>query len=319
MRATRVRLAAATAGLLLAACGPDSQLRLSMRAVDVTVPRIVAPAVDLVPVSGPPLMSLPPVPAVVDQLPPTVPSDPVPPQEACPQAPPTAVPKAAAVTLEASPANQTLLQRSSGGYTVGATRGTLGDPVQVTITNLPATATASGQMVLPWRVQEVDTATNARAVEVYQLLLPSSAPGALAPGVYLVGLAWDDPVRGALTFQPAGNGLFVLPSPVSVAQNDTQYVGIATDPNTLTTLELTRNVRAKKRVDICGDLVDTWTVEMAGSLVTPSAQWNLAWTKQVATAYGAVDVDRSLSLEARSGGRSWARRLVSTRVPVEPR
>jgi hypothetical protein len=323
-RALAVAMAAAA---VLAACGPEPRLRLSMRNVGVTVPRLVAPAVELVPVDAPPPVALPPVPPLVTQLPSPVQAPPPEPSAvaepapaACPAASPFAVPKAVAVeTVDRPPAEQHFVQASTGTFTSGSTEGRLDGPVEVTIAHLPSTTTGSGQQVRPWRVQQVDTTTQARSVAVYQLLLPSTAAGASAPGVYLVGLAWSDPVRGELTFQPSGNGLFVLPSPVVVAQNDAQYAGLATDPNTLTTLALTRNVRARKRVDACGQLVDTWTVEMTGRLVAPGAQWNLTWTQQIATAYGAVTVEERVGLDDVTGGRSWQRKLVSTSVPEEAR
>jgi len=189
----------------------------------------------------------------------------------------------------------------------------------VTITALPETTASNGQKVKSWRVQQVDPATKFGAVEVYQLVMPSTAAGATDPGVYLVGLAWTDPVRGSLTFQPSGNGLQVLPSPVQVATNNAQYPGIATDPDTLTTLQLVRNVRGRKRIDVCGQLVDTWTVEMSGTLTTPSAQWTVTWNQQIATAYGAVDVDELFAIQDVKGGLLWTRRLINRTVPKEIR
>ena len=317
-----IALVIAAAGLL-SACGPEPQLRLNMRTVAVTVPRLVAPAVELVAPSPPALVALPPVPSVVTQLPASVPTRSpvvVEPADECPAAPPLAVPSASASQIvDRRPAAQNFVQAASGTFTSGGTEGSLAGSLEVTIAELPETTTISGQAVKPWRVQQVDTATQARSVAVYQLLLPSSAAGASAPGVYLVGLAWSDPVRGDMTFQPAGNGLFVLPSPVEIAQNDAQYAGIATDPDTLTTLALTRNVRARARVDVCGELVDTWTVEMTGTLVSPSARWNVTWGQQFATAYGPVAVEDRLGLEDATTGVSWTRRLVSTTVPEEAR
>lgn len=324
-RATAVTLAAAT---LLSACGPASALHLSLRIVAVTVPRIVTPALQLVAPSAPPPAALPAMPStVISELPPPIspmssmsPSSPPPSAvqtRACPPAPPLAVPEyPARLTVTAGPATQAFVQRSTGRFQTVSGKGSLDGSVRVTVTDLPKLATSSGQTVLPWQVQQVDPATRTRSVEVYQLLLPSSAIGASPPGVYLVGLAWSDPVRGTLSFQPSGNGLYVLPSPVQIAQNSEQYVGIATDPNTLTTLQLTRNVTGRKRVDVCGQLVDTWTVEMTGTLTSPSAQWNVTWNQQLATAYGAADVEELFTVtDIKDNGVSWTRRLISTRVP----
>lgn len=318
MRPTRAVAIALTLATL-AACGPESRLRLNLRTVGVTVPRVVAPAVQLVPRSAPMPVALPPVDSVVDQLPPPTPVA-VATKAACPTAPALAVPKhPASETIDDAPASQAFVQRSTGEFATTTAKGSVAGDVQVTVTALGETATSTGQKVKAWRVQQVALATKTRAVEVYQLVLPSTAPGAIDPGIYLVGLAWSDPVRGELTFQPSGNGLLVLPSPVAVANNDAQYASIATDPNTLTTLQLVRNVRARKRIDVCGELVDTWTVEMTGTLTTLSAQWSVTWNQQIATAYGAVDVDELLELHDAQGSVSWKRRLVSTTVPTEIR
>lgn len=318
MRPTRaVALALAAVGVL-SACGPTSHLRMNLRTVAVTVPRVVAPAVQLVPPSAPPPLALPPVAPIANQLPPPPPVTPLVTTNPCPTAPPLATPEhPASVTVDSPPVTQSFLQRATGDFANGATKGKFSGDVQVTVTDLPATTSSNGQQVKGWRVQQVDPTTKTRAVEVYQLVLPSSAAGATDPGVYLVGLAWTDPVRGNVTFQPVGNGLYVLPTPVQVATNDAQYAGIATDPNTLTTLQLVRNVRGRHRVDVCGRLVDTWTVEMSGTLTTPSAQWTVTWNQQIATAYGAADVDELLGISDPKGGLSWTRRLISRTVPKE--
>jgi len=322
MRPTRAVATALAATALLSACGPASHLRMNLRTVSVTVKRVVAPAIQLVPPSAPPPVALPPIAPVVNQLPPA--SAPVIPTgqsvSSCPSPTVDAVPKyPASITVDSAPATQTFLQRASGNFATATAHGLLAGLVQVTVTDLPDTTASNGQKFKAWRVQQVDPATKTRAVEVYQLALPSTAPSAPAAGVYLVGLAWSDPVRGTVTFQPSGNGLFVLPSPVQVASNDAQYAGIATDPNTLTTLQLVRNVRGRKRINVCGQLVDTWTVAMTGTLTTPSAQWKLTWNQQIATAYGAADVDELIDMGAIAPGSTWARHLVSTTVPKEIR
>jgi hypothetical protein len=50
-------------------------------------------------------------------------------------------------------------------------------------------------------------------------------------------------------------------------------------------------------------------------LTSPQAQWNVTWNQQIATAYGAVDVDELFALATADGASSWTRRLLSTTVP----
>src|SRR5207253_11305744 len=76
---------------LVAGCGPHKQLNLNLRAVGIPVPRLVTPAVALVPLAPPATASLPPL-APVDfsfsppAVPSTVPTQPTRPAVACPKA-----------------------------------------------------------------------------------------------------------------------------------------------------------------------------------------------------------------------------------------
>ena len=194
--------------------------------------------------------------------------------------------------------------------------------VAVKVVRLPSSSTTAGQRVDSWRVERrADTSTS---VEVYDLVHSSAAENAIAAGIYLVGLAWDDPVRGKVSFRPVGNGLFILPDPVEIAQQPVEGVsaqdaGAATDPQSLTTLALARSVLGRQRIDVCGKLVDTYTVDMTGTLVTRDALWQVAWTQQLATAYGGIDVASTLTMSSQVSGLSWRRTLRSTTVPVLPR
>ena len=318
-------LSGLVAALLLTGCGPETELDLDLRAVPVTVPRIVTPAVQIVPAApAPPPAPLPPLPPVVEFLPPVVPpavvTPPAPlPVNPCPAAGSFDVPDLpVSQTVDAPPVAGTTTMRGSGTFASAAQQGSLAGPVTVTTTALPGGTTSAGQRVDSWKVER--TAAGSSSVELYQLVHPSADPTATASGVYLVGLAWKDPVRGDLAFQPAGLALHVLPNPVQLsASGGVQYVGSATDPDTLTTLSLTRNVTGRKRVDLCGELVETFTVELSGVLTTRESQRQVAWTQQLATAYGAADVEETLTLTDPAGGFTWTRTLLGTEVPPLPK
>lgn len=310
---------------LLSACGPTTHLDLQMRSVSVTVPHIVTPAVTIVPpATGPVPAPLPAFPALTSYLPQT-PQPPVVPtqQVACPPASAFAVPSQPGTPIIAGyPATATYVDRASGSSGPTAAVKRFRGTGVVTVVRLPSSTTAAGQAVDSWRVERrTGTSTT---VEVYDLLHSSAADTAIPPGIYLVGMAWDDPVVGRITFQPAGNGLFVLPDPVEVAQQPVQgvaaqYAGSATDPQSLTTMSVVRNVEGRERVDVCGALVDTYTVSITGSLVTRDAQWKVDWSEQLATAYGGIDVQSTLALSSPASGLSWTRVLHNTTVPVLPR
>lgn len=326
----RPYLAAAAVVLLASGCGPAKHLTLDLRSVEVNVPRLVTPAVQLVPPpSAPPPAALPPIPHL-DRLTsppapsPAVSSSPPPvPTDACPQAGPFAVPAVpASPVVPAPPVDATSTQLSTGSYTgasAAPASGSLAGTVRMTVTRLPSQVSSVGQRIDSWRVVRRGPGKDASSVEVYRLLHPSSSPLATAPGIYLVALAWDDPARGKVTFRASGDGLEILPQPAQPATNNLQYIGTDTDAATLTTLTLNRNVRSHKRVDACGTLIDTITVEMSGTLTTPDMQRQVSWTQQLATSYGAVDVAETLTLTSLGTGYTWTRSLRSTTLPPRPR
>lgn len=320
---------ALTTCALLTGCGPEKHLALDLRAVSITVPRILTPAITLVPPAltpapvalppVPPLATfLPPVVDVTQPAPPAVVVDPPQPPVACPRAGQFDTPeKPASPAVAGYPANAEYVENALGTYAVNGIVKPLDGIVDAKVTRLPSSTTSTGQLVDSWSVTR--RSGKGSSVEVYQLVHASATASATAPGVYLVGLAWDDPTRGKLTFQPTANGVQILPDPVAVATNDTQYAGAATDPDTLTTLELNRNVRARTRIDACGKLIDTYTVEMTGTLVSPSRTYQIVWTQNLATAYGALDVASTFSLTSAVDSLRWTRTLRTTRVPVASR
>src|SRR4051794_6208827 len=316
---------AAGVALLATGCGPTSHLNVALRSKSITVPRLITPAVQLVP---PPLVAppvaLPPLPAVPAFFPPApVPAPTTLPANPCPKAGQFDTPAMpASQTVDAPPVPATSTQLSTGTYTGAASTpasGSLAGVEQVTITRLPTTTSSVGQQVDAWQVARRGPAATVSSVEVYRLVHPASSPAATQAGIYLVRLAWKDPARGDVTFQASGNGLEVMSLPAQPATNDIQYVGTDTDPNTLTTLDLTRNIRQHKRVDACGKLIDTITVELSGTMTTPNMQRQLTWTKRVATSYGAVDVADTLTLTSAGSGYTWTRSLRNTTVPAVPK
>jgi hypothetical protein len=309
------------AGALVAGCGPDKQLNLDLRPVSITVPRLVTPAVTIVPAAPPVTAPLPPIdfslpPLAVPSAAPTTPTAP-PPVVACPKAGAFDVPAVpASVRVLAAPAPGSYTQTVAGTYATATATGALSGGVTQVVTALPRQTSIIGQVIDSWSVTRTGPDAASSSVEVYRLVHESALPAGTAAGIYLVALAWKDPVRGDLTFTPMGDGLFLLPSPVSLsASSGTQYTGSATDPNTLTTLSIVRNVTGKKRIDACGSLIDTYTVEMTGVLTTSSTQRQVAWTQQLATSYGGLPVQDSLTLTEPAGGFSWKALRTSTALP----
>jgi hypothetical protein len=313
MRRSYVVLAAF--GLLATACGPAKHLKVDLRSVAIDIPRVVTPAVELVaPPAAPPPAALPAIPSIdrVATPPPLGPTSP-------PKVPVNPCPTADAFAVPAVPATQTVATPPVNATTTQIATGSVTGAVTMTTTRLPSQTSSVGQHIDSWRVVRRGPGKNATSVEVYRLVHPSSSPLATAPGIYLVALSWDDPARGKISFEASASGLEIMSLPAQPATNDAQYAGTDTDPATLTTLTLVRNIRGHKRVDACGHLIDTITVEMTGTLTTPSLQRQVTWTQQVATSYGAVDVAETLTLTSLGAGYTWTRTLRSTAVPARPK
>ena len=298
--------------LLLTACGPKSHLELGMRSVNITAPRLITPAVELVPAAPEPFS----VPEFAPIALPTVlpPRPPV--AAACPAADEFAVPDVpASVIIASPPAPATFVQTSQGEYVDANGKKTALDGLVATTVSPATTTTASnGQKTDSWFVIHTDALRQQVWAEAYQLVHPLT--GGTNPGIWLVGLAWVD-ARGKLVFQPTGNGVQLLPTPIARATNDTQYIGAATDPTTLTTLQITRNVRDKARVDACGHVIDAYTVEVTGILTTTSDVRQVTWTQEWGTAFGAADVQHTFSLTNPIDGSHYTRTLRNTALPKE--
>ena len=321
-RRTSAALLAVSA--LLAGCGPAKHLSMDLRTVSISVPRLVTPALQIVPVApiAPPA-ALPPLPPVVTQLPPLPTAPPVAPvvqpprAPLCPKAGQFDVPDVTAVpVLGPAPVPATYTQTVAGAFATPSNAGAISDVVTQTVTLLPRTTSTVGQVIDTWRVARVDASKKSTSVEVYRLLHASTSPAATPAGIYLVGLAWSDPVRGTLSFEPTGNGIYVLPDPVALSTSGgAQYAGTGTDAGTLSTLTVIRNVTGRKRVDACGKLIDTYTVEMTGVLTTVSSQRQISWTQQLATPYGGLDVQDTMKLSAADGSSWWVATRTATAVP----
>jgi hypothetical protein len=80
-------------------------------------------------------------------------------------------------------------------------------------------------------------------------------------------------------------------------------------------LSLIGNVLGRARIDVCGKLVDTYTVALQGVLTSPTVQYLVSWRLQIATQYGGAIVQDELSLTSVIPGYTWQRTLQNTTVP----
>jgi len=318
MRRTRAVSAVVmcVAALASTGCGPHAALQLDMKQVSLTIPRVLAPAVTLVPpapITVP--LPVPPIPQqnIPSYIPPAAPKTP-----ACPKAGEFATPaEPASVDVSTGPTSAIYFQSSKGSYSGSAAKpssGKLEAPVVSQVASLPQTTSSTGQVSDNWLVSRVDSVTRATTLEAYQLATPSGSGQTVTPGIYLTGMKWKDPVRGELSFVPVGGGVEIMPSPVNTSSTAV-FASSATDPNSLTTMTATGNVLGRKRIDVCGTLVDTWTVQLSGVLTSPNFRYQFAWRQQIATQYGGLDVEDQLTLTTPGGGLNWDRTLHDTNTP----
>ncbi len=317
-----------TLAAVLTACGPQAPLELNLRTVALTVPRIPTPAVEMIPPAPAPLpVSLPAPVRVGTLLPPPPPPPPPTPapapavEDPCPPGDPTAAPeRSAGVYVTGLPAEDQRTERATTNYVDPET----GDAVvseseiDVTVRRLgQSEAAITGQLLDDWVVERVDTATGASSATQFRYVHESDAPGATNPGIWLVGMAWSDPSRGGdITWEPAGSGLWLLPSPVVLqAEDGVQYVGTATDPRTTTTVTIVRNVTGRDRVNACGEYVEGYVVGMTGTFTAPGFARELAWELTLATGYGGIDVESSLALTSPAATAAWSRTTTTNEVP----
>ncbi|MBK5308104.1 MAG: hypothetical protein JJD92_15570 [Frankiaceae bacterium] len=327
----RTRLLACVTLLpLLAACGPDNPLKVNLRGVQITVPRQLPPAVIAVvpppvapvpaPVVLPPLPELPPLAPAPLASPPTAPPPP-----ACPTADQLAVPaQQATVLVKSRPGDAAYNLKQGGKYTVTSaaetTQSVLPTSTSRTVKALTPPTSTVGQRVDAWSVTETDG--KSASVATFVLFQPSSSPQATPAGIYLSGLRWDDDVRGDLTFQPLGGGLLIFPLPAQ--QTTTPFAASQTDPASQTVVTLTGQVPGKKRVDLCGAVVDSFSLALTGTITTPTQQLTVTWNQQIATQFGGLSVEDSLTLSGSNSASSvgarldWQQTTRYTRVPDDP-
>ena len=91
-------------------------------------------------------------------------------------------------------------------------------------------------------------------------------------------------VPGIATFEPEP-GLLLLPVPV---QSGERFSSVAVDPRTGQTVFQQSTVRARERIDACGDPIDGWMVTASQTIANGEEQRTFSYNYLVATQYGAA-------------------------------
>ena len=79
-------------------------------------------------------------------------------------------------------------------------------------------------------------------------------------------------------------------------------------------MTLKGQVTRRVRVDACGQLIDTWEVDMTQQVVTSNAEWQITAVYDIATQYGGISVQDDVSIQGvnASNGASVITALTAT-------
>jgi hypothetical protein len=306
--------------LLLPACaGPDRPLEVGFKEVpsDVVLgasatpgPSASAPAPVVVAPPPPSVITLPPPPFSTTpppQAPPAAPPSPAP--TGCPSLDPLEAPAVEAPSAaQAPPVPASYLYTQVGTFAVSGANARQG-------TFPPTLVRVVGDVVdddrgFAWSVAETvgDTTTTTR----YRVVDDQRVPGQAGLYVERMDYRRTDGATAAFTPTPALQ-LAAFPL-VRGATLETRGV----DPTTQTTMTFTSTVTGKARVPVCGEPLDSWTLDLtAGRLVTPTSDLDFEATYALGTQYGGLLLRDAVAFSGTDGSAGVTRSSTAT-VTVEP-
>jgi hypothetical protein len=147
----------------------------------------------------------------------------------------------------------------------------------------PADAAQDGVGSFTFDVTE--TTRDARVVNTYLVSPQGALSGAVGAGLYLDRIVSTTPASGTDVFAPV-QPLLLMPFP---ALEQTTWHSAATDPRSQVTMDVNGLIRGKKRLNFCGQGVDTWEVQLTGQIAGPGRVINItSLVYDVGTQYGGI-------------------------------
>lgn len=287
--------------MALTACGPEtsSSIRMTSRPVDVVFGNKATPsAPPPVVVIAPGANQQPHFPSLIEpQLPdfdeppsgPKVP--PVLPTETPKPCPTDALPglkeiAPARITKAPAPSTYTFVR-------VGSARRTLPTAAEIRLDGLiarsysvarPADVSQYGPESFVYDVSEASG--NAKVVNTYLVSPQGALSGAIGAGLYLQKVeSTTGEEYGTDVFAPV-QPLLLMPFP---ALERATWHSAATDPRSQVTIDVNGLIRGKKRINFCGQGVDSWDVQLTGQIAGPGKVINISsLVFDVGTQYGGV-------------------------------
>lgn len=307
LRAAVVTVALALAGT---ACGPPkAPANVVMKELSTDIvygsqrkPAPPAPVPGANPTPGFPAFIVPPPPSVAASAGPVTAPTTVPPRKACPDDDPLTFPAAPAPgSVPAAPAAGAYSFRQQGTVKIGSNPPMALPPASTRRIANVATA-AIGDITYDVVIDSFgDTTTTSYAVR-------QTAGDPSLDGIFITHVVTRRADGSVDEFAPvSGARIIALPAGPGVTWND-----VATDPIRGTSMIVQGQVNDRGRVNACGTVLDSWTVQVAASLVGPGKDLALQATYQIGTQYGGFVLGDNVSLKGTDGGTTIDQTSTST-------
>lgn len=283
--------------LLSSGCGPVVPLEVAMRQALITVfaghhPPSPSPSLPAVYLPPPPLnLSFPAT------APLALPSPPP-----CPDLSQFAVAKDPATALVSGPPPMAAyVMRSSGTYSLATESGKL--PATLALVQPAQPKAGTDQVNGAFQDYSLITAASPSAYTDYGFRL---APANPTPGILLTSLHWKDSLRGNFDFVP-DQPLQFMQTPVAVGNT---WSSAGADPIDQTSIQLNGRVSKRETVNACGVALDSFQVQITGTIISPTFQ--LTWTADydIGTQFGGLILKEDVTLSGpdrvRNLGDSYA-------------
>lgn len=281
----KITLASIGILLLSSGCGPVVPLEVAMRQALITVfagHHQPSPSPSLPPVYAPP----PPLNLSFSTgAPLPAPSAPPP----CPDLSEFAVVKDPATALISGPPPMaSYVMRSSGTYSLATTSGKL--PTALALVQPAQPKPGTDQVNGSFQDYSLLTASGPSTYTAYGFRLAPNNP--VTPGILLTALHWKDSVRGDFDFVP-DQPLQFVPTPVAVGNT---WSSAGADPIDQTSIQLNGKVSQRETVNACGVALDSFQVQISGTIVSPTFQ--LTWTANydIGTQFGGLILKEDVTL-----------------------
>lgn len=317
------------AGLLLttACAGPERRLEVGFKEVpsNVVLGSQSSPAaapdgssgpVTIVYLPPPSVVALPPPPFEVPDDRPTRPAPSPPAEPVCATADPLEAPVLEAPSrIEAPPAEAAYVFRNDGRFETSGADAQSGTFTAPTLRTVKRVFQSDDGLLFDFSVTETlgSTTTTTTYRVIRETALLAAPDGSVEPGLYLTRVESLEADGQTSTFAPTPHvRLAALPL---VRGEVVESRGV--DPATAMTMSLTSTVTGKDRVDACGTPLDSWTLDVTGTVLSPEEELEFASTYAIGTQYGGLILRETVAFTGTVGDAGVSRTNTAT-VSQEP-